>query len=1120
MAKKIKGDDIIEDNHLENAIKSGEALLKTYKDLDAQIVKTAKDMKAIGAKTDAGSAKGIKALNTALSESEKKKKAVLKIDKERANLEVKLKALNSDKIRQNERLKILASQKLKSIKQEERETLGLVGAYEKESKLLIKLRKELKDLIIAEGEGGKKTKELAKRVNELDGRLKKADAAAGQFQRNVGNYPSALKGAISSLKKFAGALGLFGGIQLAVRGIRNMFDVVKNFDQATADLTSVLGVNADEMENLTAQAKELGATTKFTASQVSELQLEFAKLGFTQKEIQDVTEATLQLAAAAGTDLGNAATIVGSTIRAFGLDTSETQRIVDVMAESFSSSSLDIEKFKNAMAAVAPVAKTAGLSVEETTALIGTLTDAGIDAGTAGTGLRNIFLELTKSGMSFDEAMKAINSSTNKNKTALDLFGKRGAALGVILAENGVATDALTEKLENSAGAAEEMADKQLNTLGGAVELLKSAWEGFILKLNDASGAGSGLTKVIKFLANNLETILNTVVLVTKGFIAYKVATFAATKALKLYSFAQNVATKGLKAFSTASKANPFGLIISAIVVLLPLLSSFGDMIFGISDNVEELTLKQKVLNDVTSETADRLVDEKAELVAVFDALKNTTAGTIERKEALDKVNQKYGLTLKNLEDETAFVNQLNKAYENLVSTLEQKIRTEVIREQLTKLIKEKILVEMEMVRLEQSIALQLEETNKTFQDFDPLKIEESGVGRTAAERLLLGQKGRLEELNNAIIALQNNVSSTDILGDVFEDVGKGVGGTTGKVKELKTELEDLQSFMDKADEVFLPEDKDADFAAFQRNLKQNTRDFETELRKRGVSEKEIQKQLDERKLQDLILERNRALEIYGEYSQKFLDLDLAVRREVDKRNKQQEDDIEEAERKKREKQLKDAKEAANKMIEISKILADNKIAQIDREIEARKNEISVSESEIGRLQDLAAAGNVDAAESIKAERVRQAKDKIEIENLEKKKADLLLKIATLNQANLLFQQSDVNGFQNANAKVKEFVSNLPTFYDGTTGTVADALGATGTRDGHMVRVHDNEHIIGSNDSTTLHAAGLKNNADIVGSALAYQNAAANNKALAANKIASFTDSNIVNELHRCKESN
>jgi len=226
------------------------------------------------------------------------------------------------------------------------------------------------------------------------------------------------------------------------------------------------------------------------------------------------------------------------------------------------------------------------------------------------------------------------------------------------------------------------------------------------------------------------------------------------------------------------------------------------------------------------------------------------------------------------------------------------------------------------------------------------------------------------------------------------------------------------------------------------------------------LAEKDIQEALKERRLQDLKDERDRALELFGESSQKFLDLDLAVRREIDKRReedaKKEEEEAEarrKADEKEKKEQLERAKDTANKMLEITKILADNKIAQIDREIEARKNEISVSESEIGRLQDLAAAGNVDAAESIKAERVRQAQDKIEIENLEKKKADLLLKIATLNQANLLFQQSDVNGFQNANAKVKEFVSNLPTFYDGTTGTVADALGATGTRDGHMVRV-------------------------------------------------------------------
>jgi len=187
MAKKIQGSDIIEDDHLGNAIKSGNELLEVYKKIDAQIIKTAKDMKKISSAKGGQSAKGIQNLNKALSESTKQKQAAITIDKQKAALDVKLKALNSDRIQQNEELKLQISQQAKANKNLAKEKLGLVGAYEKESKLLIKLRKELKDLVLTEGEGSKKTKDLAKQVAKLDSKLKKADAAAGQFQRNVGN---------------------------------------------------------------------------------------------------------------------------------------------------------------------------------------------------------------------------------------------------------------------------------------------------------------------------------------------------------------------------------------------------------------------------------------------------------------------------------------------------------------------------------------------------------------------------------------------------------------------------------------------------------------------------------------------------------------------------------------------------------------------------------------------------------------------------------------------------------------------------------------------------------------------------------------------------------------------
>ena len=239
---------------------------------------------------------------------------------------------------------------------------------------------------------------------------------------------------------------------------------------------------------MTTQAKELGASTAFTASQVTELQTNFARLGFPTDDIMNMTEATLNGAAALGSDLGEQAALTGALLKQFGLDSEEAGRVNDVLAESAAKSALDFSKLSTALPIVGATANTAGVSIERTTALLGTLSDRGLDASTSGTSLRNIFLELSKKGLTFDEAMQQINTSTDKNKTAMDLFGKRSATAGIILAETGGSVDKLTESLENSDGAAKQMADTMLNNLSGDITKAQSAWEGFILSLEDGDG--------------------------------------------------------------------------------------------------------------------------------------------------------------------------------------------------------------------------------------------------------------------------------------------------------------------------------------------------------------------------------------------------------------------------------------------------------------------------------------------------------------------------------------------------------------------------------------------------------------------------------------------------------
>jgi hypothetical protein len=272
------------------------------------------------------------------------------------------------------------------------------------------------------------------------------------------------------------------------------------------------GVNIDA---LTKQAKELGATTVFSATQIVGLQTELAKLGFTINEIVSSTTGIQALAAATGIDLAEAATIAGSALKIFGLDASESARVADVLSASTSKSALDMQKLATALPIVGTTAKIAGQSIERTTALLGILSDRGLDASSSATALRNIFLELSKQGITMEEAFDRINKSTDKNAESMKIFGKRSAAAGVILSENVGTVNDLEEALINADGAAQDMADTMLDNLAGDITLAKSAWEGFVLSLEDGKGP---ISNVLRLLIKGVSETLQLLTKLNEGF--------------------------------------------------------------------------------------------------------------------------------------------------------------------------------------------------------------------------------------------------------------------------------------------------------------------------------------------------------------------------------------------------------------------------------------------------------------------------------------------------------------------------------------------------------------------------------------------------------------------------
>tara|TARA_R110000737_G_scaffold76921_3_gene107821 strand:+ start:1574 stop:3991 length:2418 start_codon:yes stop_codon:yes gene_type:complete len=258
-----------------------------------------------------------------------------------------------------------------------------------------------------------------------------------------------------------------------------------DFQGAMASVKAVSGATGDEFKALEQSAKDLGASTVFTARDVAALQLEYSRLGFSASEIMQVQEATLNLAQATGTDLAQAAEVAGSTVRQYGLDVSETGKVTDVMAASFSASALTIDTFQDAMSYVGPVAKTAGVTLQETAAMLGVLANSGIKGSKAGTSLKRILEEMQGTSGTLTERFQQLGEKGISLTGAMDEVGRRSATSLIVLSDGAEQVKTLTNEFNNSKGAAKAMSDIMNDTAMGGLKEMTSALEGAGIALGE-----------------------------------------------------------------------------------------------------------------------------------------------------------------------------------------------------------------------------------------------------------------------------------------------------------------------------------------------------------------------------------------------------------------------------------------------------------------------------------------------------------------------------------------------------------------------------------------------------------------------------------------------------------
>lgn len=385
----------------------------------------------------------------------------------------------------------------------------LRDAISLENKTLAELRNHLKLTQTALSKavpGTENWKKLNAEVQQTKARLKELTSQSGQT-----------KGALEKLSSVkAGVLAAFAAIAGAVRGVARAFQKIVNFEQANVNLSTIIGKNVKDIEALTYSAMELGRTTEYTASQVTLLQTELAKLGFKEGAIMQMQESVLHFATAIGTTLPEAAAMAGATLRMFGLDAKDTADTLGVLVQGANNSALSFSYYQTAMATVGPVAKTFGFSLRDTVALLGTLANAGFDASSAATATRNILLNLADSSgklavalgkpvSTFPELMSGLRQLKAQGvdlNTTLELTDKRSVSAFNTFLDGADAALALRDSLEDVNGVLKNTAEERVNTVEGSVKLLQSAWEGLILSFKDSTGP---IKEVIDWLTKLIE---------------------------------------------------------------------------------------------------------------------------------------------------------------------------------------------------------------------------------------------------------------------------------------------------------------------------------------------------------------------------------------------------------------------------------------------------------------------------------------------------------------------------------------------------------------------------------------------------------------------------------------
>ena len=368
---------------------------------------------------------------------------------------------------------------------------------------------------------------------------------------------------------------IIGGAATAVVGIGTAaIKTGANFESSMSNVAAISGATGDELKSLTDKAKEMGAKTKFSASESADAFSYMAMAGWKTADMLDGIEGIMNLAAASGEDLATTSDIVTDALTAFGLSASDSTHFADILAKASSNANTNVGMMGETFKYVAPVAGALGFSAEDCATAIGLMANSGIKASQAGTSLRSIFTRMAKPTKEVQGAMDALGISLTKsdgsmkslNEIMVDLrkgfsgltqdqkaqmaaaLGGQEAMSGLLAIVNASDDDfnKLSDSIANCDGAAADMAETMNDNLSGQITILKSGLEGLAISLYEEMQTPlKDIVKEAQTMVQGLQEAFNDGgldSLITKaGEVMAQIVTEVAQAAPKLIGTAENL---------------------------------------------------------------------------------------------------------------------------------------------------------------------------------------------------------------------------------------------------------------------------------------------------------------------------------------------------------------------------------------------------------------------------------------------------------------------------------------------------------------------------------------------------------------------------------------------------